>query len=161
MTLSSHIYSLCAVLLLGSCLGLRAEEFQMTKVHSMQEVKSLSAALVNGTPMQAGKIVKKPVLYAFYVAIGEPVPLSEDSRRKLAGDELAKSRVSEEDVMKMPMMEATQYYVLLDEKKKIVCLLAKHGGARISLSRVVESGADVFQNDPNGGIGSYYDFHFP
>lgn len=112
-------------------------------------------------PIGAGKEVKKPVFYAFYVALGDPVPLSKEARQKLAGDGLARSRVSEEEVMKMPLIEASQYFFLLDDKQKVVCLLAKHGGRRISLSRVIEAGSDVFQNDPKSGIGTYHDFQFP
>jgi hypothetical protein len=161
MTTRYHILPLAMIFLLGTCLRLRAEDFKLSTVHSMREVKSLSAALVNGTPIGAGKKVKTPVFYAFYVALGDPVPLSKEARQKLQGDGLARSRVSEAQVMEMPLMEAGRYYVLLDDKEKVVCLLAKHGGRRISLSRVIEAGADVFQNEPNGGIGSYYDFQFP
>jgi hypothetical protein len=161
MTTRSHIFQLFLIILLGMCLGVRAEEIQVTKARSMQEVKSLSAALVNGLPIGAGKKFKKPVIYAFYVALGDPVPFSEEALQKLAGNGLARSRVSEEEVMNMTMMEASQYFVLLDDKQKVVCLLAKHGGRRISLSRVVEAGHNVFQNDPKGGMGTYHDFEFP
>ena len=161
MTTRSHILPLILILLLGMCLGVRAEEIQVTKVRSMQEVKSMSAALVNGMPIGAGKKVKKPVFYAFYVALGDPVLLPKEALQKLTGDGLARSRVSEKEVMEMPMMEASQYFVLLDDKQKVVGLLAKHGDHRISLSRVVEAGSNVFQNDPKGGMGTYHDFQFP
>ena len=143
------------------CMGLHADEPDLSKARSIQKVKSLTAELINGTLIGLGSEVTKPVFYAFYVAVGDPIPLTEADRKKLSIARLKQTRVSEEEVGKMPMLEAMDYYVILDDRRKVMCLLAKHGGQRISLSSIIEAGSQVFQNDPTGDIDAYYDLLFP
>lgn len=160
MNTLSRITILVGVFLLSVPPALSAEELRLAQVRSIQSVKSLNASLVNGRSFKEGT-VEGPVYFAFYVAVGEPVTLPQKIVAQLTSDAFARSRVDDTEVMKMPLIEAGEYYVLLDKKKKVVCLLAKHDGNRMSLSRVVESGKGVYQNDPNSGMGAYYDFQFP
>jgi len=154
-------------LLLACCVALPAKESQLkefqlsqlSKVRSIQKVRSMRASLIMGTSF-GKRYGKKAIDYAFYVAIDSPTDLSKESIAKLTSEKFARSRVSEEDVMRMILMEAGEYFVLLDEKGDVICLLARHDEQRMSIGAVVESGTDVYQNDPNVAS-TYFDFQFP
>lgn len=153
------------VLLIGLIVGIlpgRAKEgdIELGNARFIQKVSSKSATFVHATESTGDKI-KQPVECAFYVGIEAPVPFKEGELVPFSKPKLKESRLSDEEVGKMLMMEAGAYLVLLDGERKPVALLSDHGGGVISISKVVKVGTDVFQNDPESVSDSYHRISFP
>ena len=156
--------SVLLVFLMGLILGVfpcRADEVEigLGNVRFIQKVRSMNAVFVHGMCLKDGEI-KKPVHYAFYVGVEPPVPFKERELARFSKPKLKETRLSDEDVGKMPMMEAGAYLVLLDGEREPVALLSDHRGGVISVSKVVNVGTDVFQNDPES-ISFYHRIDFP
>ena len=85
------------------------QEPDLSKIRTMQKVKSVSAELMDGTVLGDEEEISSPQIFAFYMREGDPVIIEEAVRQKLSKQKLSDARVSTEEVMDMILIGAMEY----------------------------------------------------